>query len=69
MARSAYISSTEWDRAACTYPMSYDLTINGKLGGDYWELSWQHSVLHGWKEENVEDEGWMMRFGDVASVA
>jgi hypothetical protein len=56
MARSAYISSTEWYRATCTYPMSYGLTIDEELGGDYWELSWQHSVLHGWKEEYEEDE-------------
>jgi hypothetical protein len=49
--------------------MSYDLTIDEELVGDYWELSWQHNVLHGWKEENEEDEGWMMRFGDVASFA
>jgi len=69
MARSAYISSTECHRAASTYPMSYDLTIDEELVGDYWELSWQHNVLHGWKEENEEDEGWMMRFGDVASFA
>lgn len=36
--------------------MSYDLTIDEELGEDYWELSWQHSVLHGWMEENKEDE-------------